>query len=124
MTEWRQTTIEELKSYYYNEFPDQWFSMIPNFISESQPKEVGVAFRDGYPIQKDKAPPRDFIRRSTFDGRSSQGNVDPLSSWDDLLAFFQNPAGRDPITSDHQLVDPALTDEASIPDAVYASVFS
>lgn len=120
-TPWREATVDELKAYYYEEFPEQWFSMIPNFMTESQPKEVGVAFREGYPVQKERAPPRDFIRRSTFDGRAAENGVNPISSWGDILDFLQNPAGRDPIASTQQLVEPELADAPSIPEAAYVS---
>jgi DNA primase catalytic subunit len=114
---WRQSTIEELKDYYFEEFPAH-FEEIPSFITESQPKELGVAFPEPYPVSHDRSPPRDFVRRSAFEDENYD-DAAVLASWGQIVEFIQNPAGMDPISGKHELVSPALVDEPSIPDAVY-----
>ena len=58
---WEQATTDEIAQYYQSEF-DNHFDEVPAFIRESQPKEIGVAFRDAYPVKGDSIPPEQFVR--------------------------------------------------------------
>lgn len=114
---WRQSTVDELKDYYYDEFPAR-FGEIPDFITGSKPKQVGLVFPEPFPVDGDDTPPRSFIRRDSFTDHGYGGGHD-LSSWENIIKFLQNPAGTDPITGSNELVSPELVDVPSIPDAVY-----
>jgi len=113
--DWKESSTDEIAHYYHNEF-EQRFSQIPNFIRESQPKEIGIAFPEAYPVKSEGIPPKEFVRRDTF------GRRDQLNSWEgknSILEFVQSPASNDPIGGDHQLASPEVVSEPAIPEAVY-----
>lgn len=108
---WREASREELYRYYTDEFPHR-VDDLPSFITPTGPKEFGVSFRAAYPIRKDGAPDRDFVRRNTWDtdenGERSHPNYPTV---DALIQFIQHPARYDPLRrSAYGLVDPDLLD--------------
>jgi len=109
---WKETSPDKIGHYYQHEF-EKRFSQIPNFISSSQPKEIGIAFPEPYPVKGDNIPPKEFIRRDAFDRR------DQLDSWQDILRFIQSPPSNDPIRGNHQLASPEVVDKPAVPEAVY-----
>ncbi|UTF55845.1 DNA primase [Natronosalvus rutilus] len=119
--EWREATREELHTYYTETFPDQLDSL-PSFLTASGPKQYAIAFREAYPIQKQNAPDRSFIRRDTWQtSRSGDRTSQQFDSRADLVKFIQYPARYDPAQgNDYALVDPDLVEQPEPrPDAVY-----
>lgn len=118
---WREATREELFAYYREEFPE-YIPALPDHITPTGPKQYAIAFQSRYPIKKDGAPDRDFIRRYPR-GRDGDAAYQ-FQDWDDLTAFFRYPAENDPLrTTDVGLVDPALSEQPSpAPRAVYYSL--
>ncbi|MFY4814632.1 hypothetical protein ACOJIV_18340 [Haloarcula sp. AONF1] len=113
---WKQATTDEIAQYYETEF-DEYFDQIPAFIRESQPKEIGVAFREAYPVKGDTVPEKQFVRRQAF----GEDNSD-FSQWTGsggIKQFIKAPPANDPISGRHKLVSPELADVPSVPEAVY-----
>ena len=113
---WKQATTDEIAQYYQNEF-DGYFEEIPAFIRKSQPKEIGVAFRDAYPVQGDSIPPKQFVRRQAFGDSSSD-----FTQWTGdggIKQFIKAPPANDPISGRHTLVSPDLVDVPAVPEAIY-----
>ena len=119
--EWREATREELHTYYTETFPAQ-LDALPSFLTVDGPKQYAIAFRQAYPIRKEDAPDRTFIRRDTRQtSESSTHTVQQFDSLEDLIEFIQYPARYDPAQgSDYALVDPDLTEQPEPrPGAVY-----
>lgn len=119
--EWREATREELHTYYTETFPNQ-LDALPAFLTASGPKQYAIAFREPYPIQKEDAPDRSFIRRDTWQTTDSgDRSVQQFDSLEALVEFIQYPARYDPAReSDYALADPNLVERsAPRPDAVY-----
>jgi len=113
---WKKATVDEIAQYYQTEF-GELYNQIPEFIRNSQPKEVGIAFRDPYPVRGDSVPPKQFIRRGAF----GQENSD-FSQWEgsnSVKQFIKAPPENEPITGKHELVSPELVDVPAVPEAVY-----
>jgi len=113
---WKQATTDEIAQYYQTEF-DEYFDQIPAFIRECQPKEIGVAFREAYPVKGDTVPEKQFIRRGAF----GEDNSD-FSQWTGnggIKQFIKSPPANDPISGHHRLVSPDFADVPSVPEAVY-----
>jgi len=113
---WKQATTDEIAQYYQNEF-DGYFEEIPAFIRKSQPKEIGVAFRDAYPVKGDSIPPKQFVRRQAFGDSSSD-----FTQWTGdggIKQFIKAPPANDPISGRHTLVSPDLVDVPAVPEAIY-----
>ena len=118
---WRETTREELHSYYTETFPDQ-LDALPSFLTVEGPKQYAIAFREAYPIRKQNAPDRSFIRRDTWQtSESGDRTIQQFDSMEALLEFIQYPARYDPAQgSDYALADPDLLERPEPrPDAVY-----
>jgi len=113
--EWKSSSTAEIAHYYQHEF-EQRFSHIPNFISDSKPKEIGIAFPEAYPVKGDSIPPKEFIRRDAFDRSDQLGNWEGDNS---ILEFIQSPATNDPMGGGHQLASPEVVSEPAVPEAVY-----
>lgn len=112
---WKESTTDEISTYYHGEF-DQRYSQIPNFILDSKPKQIGIAFPEPYPVKGDSIPPKNFIRRDVF------GRRDELRAWtgdNSILELVKSPATNDPVRGDHRLASPEVVSEAAIPEAVY-----
>lgn len=118
---WREATREELHTYYTETFPKH-VDALPSFVTVDGPKQYAIAFREAYPIRKQNAPDRSFIRRDTWQTNGS-GNpsVQQFESTEDLVEFIQYPARYDPARgSDYALTDPDLLERPEPrPDAVY-----
>ena len=113
---WRQATTDEIAQFYQNEFDNQ-FDEIPSFIRDCQPKEIGIAFREAYPVQGDSVPPKQFVRRQAFGDSNSD-----FTRWTGdggIKQFIKAPPENDPITGKHTLVSPDLVDVPAVPEAVY-----
>ncbi|WP_434531529.1 hypothetical protein ACODNH_21265 (plasmid) [Haloarcula sp. NS06] len=113
---WKQATTDEIAEYYQDEF-DEYFDQIPAFVRECQPKEVGVAFREAYPVKGDTVPGKQFVRRGAFGDDSSD-----FTQWtgdSGIKQFIKSPPANDPISGRHKLVSPELADAPSVPEAVY-----
>jgi len=113
---WRQATTDEIAQFYQNEFDSQ-FDEIPSFIRDCQPKELGIAFREAYPVQGDSVPPKQFVRRQAFGDSSSD-----FTQWTGdggIKQFIKAPPANDPIDGKHTLVSPDLVDVPAVPEAVY-----
>ncbi len=102
---WRQSTYSEIQRYYRDVFPDR-INDLPDWITPNAPKQYALAFRTRYPAQSinpsedifeedNNVPAKDFIRRSTRSDRNPEHKF--IRDWDDLLAFLQQPASRDPM---------------------------
>jgi hypothetical protein len=118
---WRAATREELHTYYTETFPE-YVDALPSFVTVDGPKEYAIAFREAYPIRKQNAPDRSFIRRDTWQtSRSGDRTEKQFGSMKDLVEFIQYPARYDPAQgSDWALADPDLLDRPEPrPDAVY-----
>lgn len=118
---WREATREELHTYYTETFPDE-FDALPSFVTVDGPKQYAIAFRQAYPIRKQNAPDRTFIRRDTWQtSESGDRTVPQFRSTENLVEFIQYPARYDPAQgSDYALADPALLERPEPrPDAVY-----
>lgn len=118
---WRKATREELHTYYTETFPEQ-FDGLPSFLTVDGPKQYAIAFREPYPIRKQNAPDRSFIRRDTWQtSGSGDRTVQQFESTEDLVDFIQYPARYDPARgSDYALADPDLLEcPEPRPDAVY-----
>lgn len=118
---WRETTREELRTYYAETFPEQ-VDDFPSFLTVDGPKQYAIAFRDAYPIRNENAPDRNFIRRDTWQTSSPGGRtVQQFESTADLVDFIQYPARYDPAQgSEYALADPDLLDRPEPrSDAVY-----
>nr|WP_254663324.1 DNA primase [Haladaptatus sp. W1] len=86
------------------------------------PKQYAIAFREPYPIRKQNAPERSFIRRDTWQTNGSSDRTNQqFNSQDHLVEFIQYPARYDPAQgSGYALVDPDLIERPEPrPDAVY-----
>ena len=124
---WRQATRDELRTFYQREFP-HYLGLLPDHVTAQGPKEIGIAFDQSYPIKKDDAPPRDFIRRDTRLGSDGERVKPAFTGMTEgsrpLVEFIQTPAAADPLgDTSYGLVDPALTDQqAPLPAAVYHSL--
>lgn len=119
--EWREAAREELHAYYTETFPNQ-LDALPSFLTANGPKQYAIAFREPYPIQKEDAPDRTFIRRDTWQtSDSGDRSVQQFDSLEPLVEFIQYPARYDPARgSDYALVDPDLVERKEPrPDAVY-----
>jgi hypothetical protein len=113
---WEQATTDEIAQYYRTEF-DSHFDEVPAFIRESQPKEIGVAFREAYPVKGDSIPPKQFVRRQAFGDSSSD-----FTQWTGdggIKQFIKAPPANDPISGRHTLVSPDLVDVPAVPEAIY-----
>lgn len=118
---WRDATREELHTYYTEAFPEQ-IDALPSFLTVDGPKQYAIAFREAYPIRKQNAPDRSFIRRETWQtSKSGDRTVQQFDSTADLVKFIQYPARYDPAQgSDYALADPDLLERPEPrPDAVY-----
>ncbi len=117
---WRKATSAEIREYYQSEF-EEWKNSLPPFLTYDGPKEFALAFRDGYPIKKSEAPPRDFIRRKTREERDSNCKFD---SFNHVINFIQQPAQYDPYQgTDFGLVEPDLLETGGpVPAGVYYSL--
>lgn len=119
--EWREATRTELHTYYTETFPDQ-LDALPSFLTASGPKQYAIAFREAYPIRKQNAPDRTFIRRDTWQTNGSgDRTTQQFDSTTDLINFIQYPARYDPAQgSNYALADPDLLERPQpCPDAVY-----
>jgi hypothetical protein len=113
---WKQATTDEIAQYYQTEF-DEYFDQIPAFIRECQPKEIGIAFRDAYPVKNDDIPDKQFVRRDAF----GEGSSD-FTQWTgngSIKQFIKSPPANDPISGRHKLASPEFADAPSLPEAVY-----
>jgi len=113
---WKQATTDEIAQYYQTEF-DEYFDQIPEFIRECQPKEIGIVFRDAYPVKGDTIPKKQFVRRQAFGEESSD-----FTQWTGnggIKQFIESPPANDPISGRHKLVSPEPADVPSVPEAVY-----
>lgn len=118
---WRETTREELQTYYTETFPDQ-IEELPSFLTADGPKQYAIAFREAYPVQQENTPERSFIRRDTWRTTSSgERTVQQFDSREHLVDFIQHPARHDPAQgSNYALADPDLLERPEpCPDAVY-----
>lgn len=118
---WRDATREELHTYYTETFPEH-VDALPSFVTVDGPKQYAIAFREAYPIRKQNAPDRSFIRRNTWQTNGADDRtVQQFDSRDNLIEFIQYPARYDPAQgSDYALADPDLLDRPEPrPDAVY-----
>ena len=118
---WREATREELRTYYMETFPDP-LDALPAFMTVDGPKQYAIAFREAYPIRKQNAPDRSFIRRDTWQTNGSgDRTARQFESQDDLVEFIQYPARYDPAKgSNYALADPDLLERPEPrPDAVY-----
>ena len=118
---WRESTREELHTYYTETFPDQ-LDAFPSFLTFDGPKQYAVAFREAYPIRNENAPDRTFIRRDTWrTSDSGERTVQQFETTEDLVEFIQYPARYDPAQgSGYALADPDLLDRPEPrPGAVY-----
>ncbi|MFC6799468.1 DNA primase [Haladaptatus sp. DYSN1] len=118
---WREATREELHTYYTEAFPE-YVDELPSFVTVDGPREFAIAFREGYPIRKQDAPDRSFIRRNTWQtSRSGDRTVQQFEATENLVEFIQHPARYDPAQgSAYALADPDLLDRPEPrPDAVY-----
>lgn len=128
MTEWRESTPDEINHFYREEFPN-YLSRLPDHITADGPYQYAVSLRNKYPLH-DSPIDTDFVRRNTKKELNDGDYGDPvftdntgMPSMDAVLDFIQAPATNDPhrsYKSDAALVDPAdenLTEP--IPEAVY-----
>lgn len=118
---WRPATREDLHTYYTETFPE-YVDALPSFVTVDGPKQYAIAFREPYPIRKQHAPERSFIRRDTWQTkRSSDRTNQQFDSQDHLVEFIQYPARYDPAQgSGYALADPDLIERPEPrPDAVY-----
>ena len=118
---WREATREELHTYYTETFPE-YVDALPSFVTVGGPKQYAIAFREAYPIRKQNAPDRSFIRRDTWQtSGSGDPSVQQFNSTEDLIEFIQYPARYDPAQgSDYALADPDLLERPEPrPNAVY-----
>ncbi|MBX0297403.1 DNA primase [Haloarcula nitratireducens] len=118
---WREATREELHTYYTETFPNR-LDALPSFATIDGPKQYAIAFREAYPIRKENAPDRNFIRRDTWQTTSSgDRTVQQFESTTDLIDFIQYPARYDPAQgSEYALAGPGLLNRPEPrPDAVY-----
>lgn len=118
---WRGATREEIYRYYTEEFPHR-IDDLPSFITPTGPKEFGVAFQQAYPIKKEDAPDRDFVRRQMWtNDRENERGQPCFLTVDDLVRFIQHPARYDPLRrTSYGLVDPDVIDE---PEPFAAGVY-
>lgn len=118
---WRTATREDLHTYYIETFPE-YVDALPSFVTIDGPKQYAIAFREPYPIGKQNAPERSFIRRNTWQTNGSSNRTDQqFDSQDHLVEFIQYPARYDPARgSDYALADPDLLERPEPrPNAVY-----
>lgn len=118
---WRQATREEIYTYYSEEFPS-YLSDLPDFITETGPKQYAIAFRERHPVRKPDIPPKNFIRRNTWDtDRAGEQTKPKFRNIDNLLEFIQDPGRNDPLArSQYALADPDLLAKPDPrPEAVY-----
>lgn len=118
---WREATREELHTYYTKAFPE-YVDALPSFVTADGPKQYAIAFREAYPIRKQNAPDRSFIRRDTWQtSKSDDRTVQQFESTEDFVEFIQHPARSDPAQgSGYALADPDLLERPEPrPDAVY-----
>ncbi|USZ73545.1 DNA primase [Natronosalvus halobius] len=118
---WRETTREELHTYYTETFPE-YVDALPSFVTVDGPKQYAIAFREAYPTRKQNAPDRSFIRRDTWHtSGSGDRTVQQFEVIEDLVEFIQYPARHDPAQgSAYALADPNLLNRPEPrPDAVY-----
>lgn len=104
MTEWRQSTDEEIRSYYQSEFPT-YLTQLPDHITADGPYEFAVSLRSKHPLVGGGLD-TDFIRRASrepLDNDQSGEWGDPVfvdstgnPSFDSVLDFIQAPATHDP----------------------------
>lgn len=121
-TTWRPATRDEIRSYYYDEFPDT-IGNIPHWITPQDPNEFAIAFRERFPTDGDENadyPSKDFIRRNTKPSKYTNTFPDMES----LIKFIQSPGDNDPLRSQENgspwLVDPTLIDQdRPVSSAVY-----
>jgi hypothetical protein len=118
---WRQATKEEITAYYAEEFPT-YVKDRPPFITAGGPKQYALAFRNSYPVRKDGVPPKDFIRRDTWQtDRSGERTAAEFNDFEEVLEFIQHPTRNDPLgRSRYALADPDLLEQSGpCPEAVY-----
>lgn len=125
---WRQSSRGEIAEYYSTEFPTL-VDELPYWITPNGPRQYALAFRNTYPAQYgegNEVPPKNFIRRSTRDDDNTRKNID---DWDDLIAFFQHPAAKDPLSLQTNGVkgllnpdDERVSQPEVVPEAVYYSL--
>ncbi|GAA0239927.1 hypothetical protein GCM10009000_064370 [Halobacterium noricense] len=118
---WRPATREDLHTYYTETFPE-YVDALPSFVTLDGPKQYAIAFREPYPIRKQHAPERSFIRRDTWQTKGSSDRTNhQFDSQDHLVEFIQYPARYDPAQgSDYALADPDLLERPEPrPEAVY-----
>ncbi|MDT3437797.1 hypothetical protein [Haloarcula sp. 1CSR25-25] len=120
---WKTTTASQLKQYYQNEFPE-YIPEIPAFIRESKSKQIGIAFPEAHPVEGERIPAKDFVRRPLFDSDEPYRNnsIDQWRGENSIVEFVQSPGSNDPIEGKHALASPELIDQPSIPEAVYYAV--
>ncbi|WP_266080725.1 bifunctional DNA primase/polymerase [Haladaptatus caseinilyticus] len=118
---WRPATREDLHTYYTETFPE-YVDALPSFVTLDGPKQYAIAFREPYPIRKQHAPERTFIRRDTWQTNGSSDRTNQqFNSQDHLVEFIQYPARYDPAQgSGYALADPDLLERPEPrPEAVY-----
>jgi len=126
-TPWRPSTRDEIWKYYSEEFP-KYIDQLPDWITPNGPTEYAIAFRKPYTTIRNSIDgdgtrkiDSEFVRRSTR-GRSGQIFME---SWDELIDFFKDPAGNDPLREATQQVgladpnSPGTTEKRPVPKAVY-----
>jgi len=120
---WKNASVEQLKEYYYNEFPERILD-IPEFIQDSKSKQLGISFPESHPVEGEQIPPKDFVRRPLFDrsGPYQNNSIDQWQGENSIVEFVQSPGDNDPIDGKHTLISPELIDQPSIPEAVYYAV--
>lgn len=129
MTDWRQSSKQEARTYYHSEFPSR-INQLPDHITPTDPYEFAVALRSKHPLVGGGLD-TDFIRRETHEQTNNSDDWgDPVfvdasgtPSFDAVLDFIQAPATHDPRhnhTPENALVN--ATEEGldePVPDAVY-----
>ena len=123
MSSWRESTRTEIQTYYRREFP-QYLERLPDFLTPDGPQQFALAFDERYPVRGSDVPPRDFIRRDTWETtRGGAQQRENFPSQESLLTFIQLPADADPLGGRSGLADPAVVEQPRpIPKAVYYSL--
>lgn len=90
---WRQSTNEEIRGFYENEFRE-YIDQIPWWIQPHTVKQFAVALNGNHPSISDARPDKDFLRRDT---RADDGERVFIEDWEQVVSFFEQPATSDPM---------------------------
>lgn len=128
MPPWRQSTNDEITSYYQEEFPDK-LSQLPNHINADGPYEFAVSLRQKHPLVGGGLD-TDFVRRETHEKLGEDDWGDPVfvdaagdPDFQTVIDFIQHPATNDPrhhYDKENALVNaPENNLTEPVPEAVY-----